>query len=212
MSSDAVTAERVHRDLKEMIKVGRFGSGRPLLLQTLADEFGVSISPVRDALNRLVGERIVEVQPGGGFASAGLPPETVLRLYSWHADIARVILKAMPTDQHLPAPPEFIIRGDASARQVADATFELFAAMAANSPNPEHLAAINGVGERLHLVRICEGALTRGGDELLQLWNAISLEPNSTSRLALDRYNRRRIAHVEKLSTRVYSVVHWKNL
>lgn len=33
----------------------------------MAEDFGVSMTPVRDCLNRLVGERLVELKPGEGY-------------------------------------------------------------------------------------------------------------------------------------------------
>jgi DNA-binding GntR family transcriptional regulator len=40
---------------------GRYAPGVKLILRDLAQEFDVSLTPVRDALNRLVGERILEM-------------------------------------------------------------------------------------------------------------------------------------------------------
>jgi DNA-binding GntR family transcriptional regulator len=44
-----------------MLRDGRFGPGAKLKLRDLAQEFGTSLTPVRDALNRLVAERVVEI-------------------------------------------------------------------------------------------------------------------------------------------------------
>lgn len=62
MAPEALTADRLHRDIKALILRGYFGAGLPLTVHAMAEAFGTSISPVRDALNRLVGERLVEMQ------------------------------------------------------------------------------------------------------------------------------------------------------
>jgi len=53
------TFERVHAGLRARLHAGRFVLGEPLEPQHLADELNASITPVRDALQRLVGERLV---------------------------------------------------------------------------------------------------------------------------------------------------------
>lgn len=109
MSPEAVTAERIHRELKRLLCTGRFAPGLPLTVQSLANEFGTSISPVRDALNRLVGERLINVQGGGGFAMPFLSRRTAFNLYSWHAEITLLIIKVMVTFEPVGDPPEEIV-------------------------------------------------------------------------------------------------------
>ena len=43
-----------------------FAPGKPLVNRTLADEIGVSVMPVREAINRLTSEGLVEHVPGAG--------------------------------------------------------------------------------------------------------------------------------------------------
>jgi len=61
---DGVTlGESVRAMLAERIMAGEFAPGDKLSLRTLADRLGVSMTPVREAVNRLVADRALEVTP-----------------------------------------------------------------------------------------------------------------------------------------------------
>ncbi|TCT07704.1 GntR family transcriptional regulator [Aquabacter spiritensis] len=55
--------DRAHTQLREALLAGRFEPGSALVLRQLADTFGTSITPVRDALSRLVAQRVLEQGP-----------------------------------------------------------------------------------------------------------------------------------------------------
>jgi len=50
----------IYGKLRAMLRDGRFGPGAKLKLRELAQEFGTSLTPVREALNRLAAERVLE--------------------------------------------------------------------------------------------------------------------------------------------------------
>lgn len=58
--------EAVYRHLKERLLSGRFAPGERLSEPLLAQELGVSRTPVREALMRLAEEGLVELVPGRG--------------------------------------------------------------------------------------------------------------------------------------------------
>jgi DNA-binding GntR family transcriptional regulator len=60
--------ERVYRDLRGDILAGRLIPGQRLRPTELAASNGVSLNVVREALNRLSGERLVQASPQQGFA------------------------------------------------------------------------------------------------------------------------------------------------
>lgn len=201
MSPEAVAADRIHRELKAWIMQGRFTAGLPLIVQALAEEFGTSISPVRDALHRLVGERLVEVQGGGGFAMPSITKRTAYHLYSWHADLVRMVIKVMIKLEQIGPPPEVILNGNGDPHAIAAATAELFGQMGACSQNPEHLDAILSAGERLNVLRLHEGAVVRQGEELTSLWNVTRSGNRNATRVAMWQYHRRRLLRVDKISS-----------
>ena len=62
--------ERVHAVLRERILSRQIVPGSRLVLTTIAKEFGVSITPVREALRRMEQERLVELRPSWGYRVA----------------------------------------------------------------------------------------------------------------------------------------------
>ena len=61
--------DRAYAALEAALLAGRYAPGERILLRNVADELGISLTPVRDAVNRLVAERVLErggVGQGGG--------------------------------------------------------------------------------------------------------------------------------------------------
>ena len=77
--------EDVYRQAKELILNGELAPGQSITIQWLADAFGVSAMPVREAILRLTAERALTVVTG---RSLGIPPLTRDRL----ADLTRTRL------------------------------------------------------------------------------------------------------------------------
>ena len=77
--------EDVYRQAKELILNGDLVPGQSITIQWLADAFGVSAMPVREAILRLTAERALTVVTG---RSLGIPPLTRDRL----ADLTRTRL------------------------------------------------------------------------------------------------------------------------
>jgi DNA-binding GntR family transcriptional regulator len=69
--------ERVYKQLAELILDGGIAPGRLVTIQNLADAFGVSAMPVREALKRLTAANALTVVSG---RTIGVPPITLHRL------------------------------------------------------------------------------------------------------------------------------------
>jgi DNA-binding transcriptional MocR family regulator len=143
--------ERSYAALREMLRNGQYRPGQRLEANRIADEIGVSMTPVRDALNRLVGEQLVEASSGEGFHVPRYSEGTLRDLYEWHSALITI---AARTGQ-LPLPPigEPDEIGGAS---LADMTVSLFERYASIAPNREIRAAVANVGDRLHPFRLLE--------------------------------------------------------
>ena len=61
-------SEQVHAHLRDAIMRGRYSPGEALKPQDLAEEHGVSLAVVREALVRLVGDGLADRLPNRGFA------------------------------------------------------------------------------------------------------------------------------------------------
>lgn len=55
--------DRAHAQLREALLAGRFEPGSALVLRQLAETFGTSITPVRDAVSRLVAQGVLDQGP-----------------------------------------------------------------------------------------------------------------------------------------------------
>ena len=55
--------DRAYDEIKKGLIMGRFAPLQPLVIRTLADAYGISATPIREALQRLVAERLLEVMP-----------------------------------------------------------------------------------------------------------------------------------------------------
>jgi len=75
-------AESVYRELRAAICEGRIPAGERLVQNTLADQLGISRTPVRDALLRLSQEGLVEPSPvRGGYLVSGFTEREVFDIY-----------------------------------------------------------------------------------------------------------------------------------
>ncbi len=82
----ATMQEDVYRQAKELILNGELAPGQSITIQWLADAFGVSAMPVREAILRLTAEKALTVVAG---RSLGIPPLSRDRL----ADLTRTRLE-----------------------------------------------------------------------------------------------------------------------
>lgn len=72
--------ETIYASLRELILTGQLIPGRKLKISELASRFDVSLNVVREALNRLTGELLVEVAPQQGFSVRGLYQDELIDL------------------------------------------------------------------------------------------------------------------------------------
>jgi DNA-binding GntR family transcriptional regulator len=143
--------ERSYSALKAQLREGIHPPGYRLEANRIADEFGVSITPIRDALNRLVGEELVVASSGEGFHVPRLSEADLRDLYEWHSAL---IVMATRTIRSLP---EVELVGEAiTAASPAEAASACFSLLAERVPNGELRAAILNAGDRLHPFRLAE--------------------------------------------------------
>ncbi len=59
-------ADKSYQHVRDLLVRGELAPGQRLVTRSVADEIGVSLAPVREALNRLASEGLVEHVPGAG--------------------------------------------------------------------------------------------------------------------------------------------------
>ena len=84
--------ERVYRAIRERILSGAYGPGYRVVIDPLAEEFGVSALPVREAIWRLEAEGLVVYRPTRARARAQDPRSTVRGVYEHCPNAALVDL------------------------------------------------------------------------------------------------------------------------
>lgn len=98
--SPGPTFDRVYLALKDQLMSGRFAPGDHLEPTLIGEELHSSITPVRDALHRLVGERLVEAPRNDGFRVPMVTELALRQLYHWQADLMRLVSARIRPDQN----------------------------------------------------------------------------------------------------------------
>lgn len=73
--------DRAYDEIKASLMAGEFHPGQILVLRTLAENYGISTTPVREALQRLVGERQLVMLPSRSIAVPEWDPEKFIELF-----------------------------------------------------------------------------------------------------------------------------------
>lgn len=66
-------SDLAYEELKKALLSGRFRPGEKILLRDIAKELQISLTPVRDAVNHLIAERVLDRGPGGQKGGASIP-------------------------------------------------------------------------------------------------------------------------------------------
>lgn len=129
MSPEAI-AELIRRAVREKV----FAPGMPLVQEDLAQRFGVSRSPVREALRILDSEGLVVIQPGEGSTVRSLSRADLEEIYDLRLALepsiaAAVIAEARPRDIAALEQLERTMSGAASTEEWMRANFEFHRGM-----------------------------------------------------------------------------------
>jgi DNA-binding GntR family transcriptional regulator len=77
--------ERVYRTLRTRVMHGQIAPGQALTLRGIAAEFGVSMTPAREAVRRLVAEGALKLSASGRVSTPELTPERIEELAALRA-------------------------------------------------------------------------------------------------------------------------------
>ena len=196
------TFERVYAAIKQQLRSGAYRPGERLEPAALAIELNASVTPVRDALHRLTGERLVEAPRHEGFRAPMLTETTLRHLYGWHHDLLllAILNRRQPAGQP-ELPPETSDRGAALHERCNAA----FLALARSTGNPEHLIALATLTERIEPVQRLEDALLDAAEEeSTGIVAAIASGDRKLLRKALLHYHRRRERIVPELINQLF--------
>jgi DNA-binding GntR family transcriptional regulator len=149
----------VFDDILDAVIRGDLGPGQRISDAELAQKFGVSRTPVREALQRLRDIGVIEASASRFTRVADVTPVQTLQAYLvWQALYAVVIEEVVPTFDAAAVPAlraahEDFVTGltQQSAQQMATANFQLVTLVAQQSRNPILLRSLVSV---VHIVRL----------------------------------------------------------
>lgn len=177
--------DRVYAGVRTRLLSGEWPPGHRIDLASLADELGASITPVRDALYRLNGERLLSAGVHDGFAVPAITEPELGDLYAWSRDLLLLAQDNAGKDELAP--------GDHHDGDIVETVVQLFHAIGAASKNPEHGIAIDMTSDRLHSARITEVRLGIATEEERQSLMEAAASANMLAlRNALELYHLRR--------------------
>lgn len=87
------TSELIAGRIRNAIIIGEFESGEPLKQDVLADQYGVSKIPVREALNQLKTEGLVDFLNNRGSVVSSLSASEVEEIYTMRIALEQIALK-----------------------------------------------------------------------------------------------------------------------
>ena len=193
--SPGPTFDRVYRELKERLMAAEFAPGEHLEPVALGETLNTSATPVRDALQRLAGERLVDAPLHEGFR-APAPTEPELRdLFEWTAKLVELALRQGspgPSHRDTGSRPEFAPGPESAA--------DLVFAIVCKTGSDEHAAAMAGLLDRLAPVRTVEHLLFEDIDEeFVELQLLLASGNAGELRRGIAAYHRRRVRAVSDL-------------
>lgn len=80
-------SEAVRDEIEELIAFGKLPPGKHLDETELAERFGVSRTPVREALNQLANAGLVEIRPRRGAVVAEVGPQALVEMFEVMAEL-----------------------------------------------------------------------------------------------------------------------------
>jgi DNA-binding GntR family transcriptional regulator len=176
---------RVYNAIKTRVMAAAFAPGERIDPARLSAELHASATPIRDALWRLAGERLVESWTQEGFRQPFVTEAGLRELFAWQEDLLLLILRALDRQSGQPEPPP---APDPNAP--ADAVFRWLAGVASN---PEHRAALSSARERLHAAQLLAPGVIPNDPAPALLVDAIDAQDWREARRWVTRHHRLRM-------------------
>lgn len=183
--SPAHVLEPTYRTLKQHIIEGAWPPGQRLETGRLAEDLFVSATPVRDCLNRLVGERLVDFRPGEGYRVARITEGQLRDLIEFNAALLDLSLRTATAGS----------RGTGAELGGADYAASLAGlcnAIAARSDNAAICESVRALNDRLHAARRCEVRLFPGAEAEIETLARLLRNGSRSLREGLARYHAER--------------------
>ncbi|EJN06921.1 GntR family transcriptional regulator [Herbaspirillum sp. YR522] len=104
MENAKTRAESLRESIEELIAMGKLSPGQHLDETSLAEQFGVSRTPIREALIQLASMGIIEMRPRRGAIVAEVGPDKLIEMFEVMAEFeamcGRLAARRMTADEH----------------------------------------------------------------------------------------------------------------
>jgi DNA-binding GntR family transcriptional regulator len=103
-ATDGSLVDRIAGEIHTGILSGEYAFGKPLRQSALAERFGVSRTPIREALRKLEAAELIEVHPNVGAVVRGATPQDIRDAYQVRAELeglAAELATSRITDEQL---------------------------------------------------------------------------------------------------------------
>lgn len=134
--------------IKRRLMEARWPAGMRLEAARLADDLGVSVTPVRDSLNRLAGERLVDLRTGDGYRVPRLAGHEFGELIACHQHLVLLAIRGQPSAV---SPLDDEVSACPAARAL-----RIFTYLGDVSGNGELAAVVRSLNERVQPARAVE--------------------------------------------------------
>jgi DNA-binding GntR family transcriptional regulator len=198
---DPMTEGAVYERIKNWLLAQTLVPGQLLQIGVLADELGVSTTPVREALTRLAAERMIMSVPKRGFFARTPSEDDILGLYSVNQTILDAAVGRWP-EEVAPAPvADEVPVQERSAEQLARQTGELFLQIATRSGVAEFAEIVRNMNDRLHHARVLESEIVPTAFvDVTKLAALVAAHDRVQLRQALKAYHEERLRQVAAIS------------
>jgi DNA-binding GntR family transcriptional regulator len=191
--------EGIYDRIKSLLLAHTLAPGQLLQIGTLAEELGVSTTPVREALTRLAAERLIVFAPKRGFFAKTASEEELRGLYTLNQTLLDSALRewtpSAVAEEEAKTPSKVFASMPLSDKpeQLTRSADDLFVRIATRSGIGEMADIIRNFNDRLHHARMIEGEIIEDAVEELSQLRQLYCD-NSRERLlaALTAYHLRR--------------------
>jgi DNA-binding GntR family transcriptional regulator len=197
-----MTEGAVYERIKNWLLAQSLVPGQLLQIGVLADELGVSTTPVREALTRLAAERMIMSVPKRGFFARTPSEDDIFGLYSVNRTILDAAVGRWPEANPAPvAGAAAISIQERSAEQLARQAGELFLQVALRSGVSEFAEIIRNMNDRLHHARVLECEIVPDVFvEMARVAELVAAHDRAQLRPALEAYHNQRLGLAASIS------------
>jgi DNA-binding GntR family transcriptional regulator len=204
---DPMTEGAVYERIKNWLLAQALVPGQLLQIGVLADELGVSTTPVREALTRLAAERLIMSVPKRGFFARTPSEDDILGLYSVNQTILDAAVARWPEKEAVQPPGAAVASAadipvqERSAEQLARQTEELFLQIATRSGVGEFAEIVHNMNDRLHHARLLECEIVADVfGEVGRIGELAAAQDRVQLRLAIKAYHEERMRAAAAIS------------